>query len=122
MTSNFVPKTIHCLNPNLVCYVIETDSDPEKSGIMDLVFEKNGEDIYLDYIEIVEEKRNLGIGTQILNKLINFSRAFGSKRIYFLVDFDNEKAQKLYTKLGFKFTDKIVKEFNGFCYEMELIL
>lgn len=115
---NFVPKTIHCLNPNLICYEIKS-TDNLKVGIMDLVFENNGSNIYLDYIEVEEEKRGLGIGTHILNKLINFSKNFGSNKIYLLVDFDNEGAQQLYTNLGFKLTGNITP---SFCYEMELLL
>ncbi len=116
MDYNFSPKTIHCLNPNLICYELKSDIDL-KVGIMDLVFEKEGNEIYLDYIEIQEEKRGIGIGTIILNKLIRFCKNFGSKRIYLLVDFDNERAQQLYTDLGFVMTGNITP---SFCYEMEL--
>lgn len=119
MSYKFSPKAIHCLNHNLVCYAIESENDSEKVGIMDLVFEKNGDDIYLDYIEVKENLRGCGIGTQILKKLIEFCKNFGSKRIYFMVDFDNDAAMKLYLKLGFSFTGNITPLY---CYEMELML
>lgn len=114
------PKTFHPLNPNLLYCEIFTDLVEEnKIGILDFSFDKDGEDIYIDYIEIIPEYRKKGIGTEVIKQLIEFSRKFGSRRIYLLVDFDNDKAQKFYSKLGFKFTGNMS---TGYCYEMELIL
>lgn len=118
MEAEFVPIFFHPRNPNLLNYRIESTLS-KYSGKLSLCFEKEGRDVYLDFIEVFEEFRNSGIGTTILSKLIDFSKRFGSERIYFLVDFDNEKAQKLYKELGFKMTGKIT---NDFCYEMEMLL
>lgn len=121
MNHKFTPRTIHCLNPNLVCYEIEQAEIPAKKvGIMDLIFVDNGETIYLDYIEIKDDFRGLGIGTEIILKLINFCKKFGSKKIILRVDANNEGAQKLYKRLGFKFLPEIDPEF--FCYAMEYII
>lgn len=118
MNANFIPVYFHPKNPNLLNYRIESDLC-KYSGKLSLCFDKDGSDIYIDFIEVFDDFRNNGIGTEILVKIIQFCKNFGSSRIYLLVDFDNEAAQKLYSKLGFKLTGDITPTF---CYEMELSL
>ena len=118
MNANLIPANFHYANPNCIDYIIKSDLS-EKSGEVTIIFENNGNQIYLDNIEIRSDLRSKGIGTEILLKLIQFCKNFGTKRLYLLVDFDNEKAQQLYTNLGFELTGNITQLF---CYEMEYIL
>lgn len=46
-----------------------------------------------------EEYRNMGIATDMLSYAIELDK---NKRIMLLVDIDNDKAIRLYEKLGFK--------------------
>ena len=58
----------------------------------------------IDLVEIMDiwilpEYRNQGIGTLLLRKAISF---VGSKRLILTVDVDNNPANHLYEKIGFK--------------------
>jgi ribosomal protein S18 acetylase RimI-like enzyme len=64
-----------------------------------------GGDIYVGGLQIMPEHRGRGVGTQIINELINESEGTGN-RIKLEVFHSNPRAQKLYEKLGFEVVDE----------------
>jgi ribosomal protein S18 acetylase RimI-like enzyme len=71
----------------------------------------------LDSVFVEEESRGKGIGTKLLNCIINFAKGQGVESVELLVNHDNEAAKGLYKKLGFQKTNKehqrlILKEFK----------
>ena len=60
----------------------------------------------LDEIFIEEEYRNLGIGTDIINNILN-----KNNKVYLWVYIDNVRAVKLYKRLGFKVKEETDKRY-----------
>ncbi|NYV28137.1 GNAT family N-acetyltransferase [Streptobacillus felis] len=65
--------------------------------------EVGGMVLLVEELFILEEYRNLGIGKKVFNYLFERYRDF--KRIRLEVEFNNERAKKLYNKLGFENLD-----------------
>ena len=63
----------------------------------------NENEIEIDDFYIFDEYQNMGIGTIVLNTIINKS----TKNIFLYVFIKNEKAISLYKKLGFKIIENI---------------
>lgn len=73
-----------------------------------LVFKNNDPDytipdkrIYLSRMIVKEERRNRGVGSIILDYLINYAEQLGFEEISLGVDIDNFNARHLYEKKGF---------------------
>lgn len=82
--------------------------DGEFMGEGSLVFQHNDLDytipdkrIYLSRMIVKEENRNRGIGSIILNYLIDYAKKLGYEEISLGVDTDNLNARHLYEKKGF---------------------
>ena len=56
---------------------------------------------YLDSLAVFPQFRGLGIGRALIEDLCALAFATGHKRVGLLVDFDNPRAEQLYTSLGF---------------------
>lgn len=56
---------------------------------------------------VAESKRNLGIGTLLIEQAIQVARQNDCKRITLLTDRDNQVAQRFYRRLGFKVSTMI---------------
>ncbi len=56
--------------------------------------------LFEDFV-VREDYRKRGVGTQLLEYVINEARADGLLRLTLLTDMQNERAQALYRKLGF---------------------
>ena len=66
-----------------------------------------------------------GLGTKVLNEVINYAKDNNFKRVILDADFRNTNAKSLYERLGFKvFNKKRVKlpKFERGMYNMEFIL
>ena len=50
---------------------------------------------------VLEEYRGKGIGTELINKFIEWCKERGTKRIRIVASVQNKKAIELYRKLGF---------------------
>jgi RimJ/RimL family protein N-acetyltransferase len=74
-----------------------------------------GAEIIIELLEIYREKRNYGFGNHMVKYIIDFCSKFKPLKLTLFVDFDNEIAQHVYKKWGFKFTGDI----NQYCYKME---
>lgn len=60
----------------------------------------------IDEIFILEEYRNRGIGTDIINNILN-----KNNKVYLWVYIDNVRAVKLYKRLGFKVIEETDKRY-----------
>jgi ribosomal protein S18 acetylase RimI-like enzyme len=70
----------------------------------------------IDNVKVEKEYRKQGIGTNMIQYVINFAKRQGVDSVELLVNEDNEIAKKLYSKLGFKKSNKehhrlLLKEF-----------
>jgi ribosomal protein S18 acetylase RimI-like enzyme len=83
------------------------------------------DDIYLAEIAIDKSQRGKGMGTEILNIIIEAARKKRFKRVVLDAEFNNKEAIKLYKSLGFEIFDKksikLFKKERGM-YNMEYIL
>ncbi len=84
-----------------------------------LVFEKKdytipNKRIYLSRLIVKKEYRNQGIGTQILDYLINKSIEWGYSEIILGVDCDNKSAVHIYKKKGFEILQKDCDEYGEY--------
>ncbi|KZX16709.1 mycothiol acetyltransferase [Methanobrevibacter cuticularis] len=71
------------------------------------------DDFYLAEIVVDEAQRGKGLGSEIINKMIDLAKSEGFKRVVLDVDFTNDRAKKLYKSLGFKkFNEKSFKVFS----------
>ena len=103
----------------------------EKSGYYELsIWENHAEKIIgyftldfevspveIGYYEIGYEFRDLGLGKSALEEIIEFVKFLGFNSLRLLVSVENEKAQHIYRKAGFKFLDYM----SEWCYKMELL-
>jgi putative acetyltransferase len=61
-------------------------------------------------ITVHDDYQNLGLGTELLRHLLEIARKKGLRKIFLLVNTDNERAIHLYKKVGFQIEAKLVKE------------
>ena len=59
-------------------------------------------EFYLDSLGVLPEFRGLGVGSRLLTAMRDRAFAEGHQRVGLIVDFDNPRAEKLYTSLGFQ--------------------
>lgn len=70
-------------------------------GFVEIEFkEKAG---MINAISVHEEHRKKGFGMELLEHAVEFMRTSGAEKAVLLVKRENEKAKKLYSKMGFKF-------------------
>ncbi len=63
--------------------------------------EFGGRDAFIDEMYISDQHRGQGIGTEALKLVKNEMQAFGLNALHLEVSRDNERAQRLYRKIGF---------------------
>lgn len=80
-----------------------------KFGIFRLIFfgwlfNKTVEDkgLLIDTLAVIKKMRGKGIGTQLVNFIIIFARSQGYTHVKLFVEDLNEKAKKLYERIGFQ--------------------
>jgi len=88
-------------NPKFTCFVIEIDNTVE--GIA-LVYPRystwKGEALHLEDLIVSEKCRGLGLGTKLLDAVVNYGKEIGVKRISWEVIDWNEPAIKFYENKG----------------------
>ena len=111
---------------------IQINDTEEKSGYYELtIWENHAEKVIgffsldycvnpveISYYEIGVEFRGLGMGKSALEEIIKFVQFLGFTSLRLLVSVENEKAQHIYRKAGFKFLADYMSEW---CYKMELL-
>jgi ribosomal protein S18 acetylase RimI-like enzyme len=81
----------------------------------DIEDETSAGEFYLDTVSVFPEKQRLGIGTALVNTMINHARELGHLKVGLLVDKLNPEAKKLYHQIGFGLPEE--KVFLGGAYE-----
>lgn len=61
-------------------------------------------------ITVHDDYQNLGLGTIMINHLLDIARKKGLKKVYLLVNADNSRAIHVYEKCGFKIEARLEKE------------
>jgi len=90
---------------------LDVDAMPDEAGA--------GE-FYLDTLAVLPQYRRRGVGEGLMRTRIEWvEQNHPDLRISLLVDPDNEKGQRLYTRLGFSITDRHVIAFNHLYWKME---
>lgn len=69
---------------------------------MNIENETEAGEYYFDSLAVIPSHRGMGIGALLLKAMRDKALSEGHKRIGLLVDFDNPKAEKLYSSLGFE--------------------
>lgn len=76
-------------------FVFPNDSDETGPG-----------EFYIDCISVLKEFRRQGVGSCLINTMIEKAKSIGKDKIGLLVDIDNTNALELYRKLGFEIVEK----------------
>lgn len=63
---------------------------------------KEGKVVHLLSIAVLKDYQGRGIGSLLLQRIIESARKLGARRIYLEVRVSNERAQRLYKKFGFR--------------------
>ncbi len=85
----------------------------------------NENDLHIGMLAISDKCRGKGVGSEVLNLVIEEAKKRDFSRVTLDADFRNTKAKKLYEKIGFKeFNKKSVKigKFERGMYNMEYVL
>ena len=100
---------LHQQDPNLINIAVVED---EVAGYCIMVKKlHNHEGVVMDVapnttyiwdLFVAKEHRNKGIGTKLLNEAITYSKSIGCDKTGLLVNYQNERAKKLFEKAGFK--------------------
>ncbi len=61
-------------------------------------------------ITVHDDYQNLGLGTILINHLLNIARKKGLKKVYLLVNTSNSRAIHVYERCGFKIEARLEKE------------
>ena len=88
--------TLHHLRQNT--YNIINSSIGRTPSIPD---ETEAGEFYLDTVAVLPQYRSMGIGKQLITAFCNRAFSQGHKKVGLIVDFDNPRAEALYTSLGF---------------------
>lgn len=72
-------------------------------------------EFYIDTISVSPKFQGMGIGSKLMEACIEKAKYLNHKKVGLLVDCENPKAKKLYTRLGFVTVN--MKEFIGGRYE-----
>lgn len=69
---------------------------------IDIEDETEAGEFYLDSIGILPDYRGMGIGSRLITAICNKAFTDGHQNVGLIVDYDNPRAERLYTSLGFK--------------------
>ena len=61
-------------------------------------------DVYIDTLAVSADERGKGVGSKLLNSVIDYARSNGFYRVTLAVIETNHKARRLYERIGFKAT------------------
>ena len=88
----------------LDCYILEYAGEVAGFGLLNFSFchEAGGKIVWIEELYIKENYRGLGIGTKFFDFVKN---NFPAKRYRLEVEKENEKAVKLYKRLGYDFLE-----------------
>lgn len=94
--------------------VLEASSKISGKKIL-LENETQAGEIYIDTLSVLPSEKGKGIGTKLIEYLKNYCLENQFHTIGLLVDVNNHRAEKLYTRLGFSFEN--FQNLAGGCYK-----
>ncbi|APY08262.1 GNAT family N-acetyltransferase [Winogradskyella sp. J14-2] len=101
VTQNMLEEDGFGHNPKFTCFVIEVDHKVEG---MALVYKRystwKGEVLHLEDLIVSQSQRGKNLGTQLLDKVVEYGKSLGVKRISWEVLDWNEPAINFYEKKG----------------------
>ena len=68
---------------------------------LDIEDETSAGEFYIDSLAVLPQFRGCGVGRALLNAAAKRAFSMGFERVGLIVDFDNPRAEKLYSSLGF---------------------
>ena len=68
---------------------------------LDIEDETSAGEFYIDSLAVLPQFRGCGVGRALLNAAAERAFSMGFERVGLIVDFDNPRAEKLYSSLGF---------------------
>jgi len=85
------------------CFVAEERDDVIGHVASQTISYMHGVDklLWIEYVVVKPEFRKRGVGTALLQKLLDFAKRNGIDRIYTTINPDNEASIKLHQKVGF---------------------
>ena len=88
----------------LDCYILEYDGEVSGFGLLNFSYchEAGGKIVWIEELYIREKYRGLGIGTEFFSYVV---KNFPAKRYRLEVEKENEKAVRLYKRLGYGFLE-----------------
>ena len=107
--NNLCGKKIDNNNPFIKCYSYSYDN----KIIGYLLFQHIYDRIEIDDFFVLENHRNNGIGSKLMEKLISYSKDNSIKNITLEVRKDNYNAIRIYEKYGFESVALREKYYNG---------
>jgi len=108
---DFIPK--HRL-PGYGSWIAEADGVPVGSVVVE---RKDAETGSLRMLLVVPEGRGMGVGKELVNECIRFSKKAGYSKLSLFTTNENLAAIKAYEKCGFKYTHS--SKWTGFGPELE---
>jgi putative acetyltransferase len=92
--------------------VVEEKNEQRIVGVASLNF--NPQEVFKHKadlgITVHDNYQNMGIGTALLNHLLDIARMKKLRKVWLLVNTDNDKAVHMYKKAGFEIEGKLCKE------------
>lgn len=73
-----------------------------QGGDIDIEDETSAGEFYLDSLAVLPQFRGCGVGRMLLDAAAERAFAAGHERVGLIVDFDNPRAEALYSSLGFE--------------------
>lgn len=119
-SKQFVETFVNFTSPFTQTFIIEIEKEIVGIIILDIIYER----MELVQIEVVEEKRNLGYASHLLEFMINLAKEKKMQNITLEVRCDNDVALHLYKKYGFIPTSKrerYYKDKDGILMERKMM-
>jgi len=104
--SSFFQKIMS--NPSYLFFLAKKDHEDvgylwvELKEYKENVFTKSYRSVYIHHLNVIEKYRNLGVGSNLIEKVHNIARENGINKIELDYWADNEFAQRFYEKHGYK--------------------
>jgi len=87
---------------NVATWIAEEDGRMEGFAIVEWARESGGVIGYIQTIEVAPDRRNQGVGGELLRRIEDSVRAVGAQAIWLHVDAENARAIRLYELQGYR--------------------
>ena len=94
-------------------HIIVAKDDMKNIGFSAFYFNKSPKDTYLTLLAVNHDYQKLGIGSKLIDIMINFCKKNHSPGIMLEMRADDSKLFNFYTKLGFKIAETFKSPYNN---------